>query len=70
MLSMSSGLSTVCTFECVTFSKTSRYQGILKATVSGVFEDIKFKISEGYKLRQPIGQSQENFNFGPSLLKC
>ena len=23
------------------------YQGILKATVSGVFEDLKFKISEG-----------------------
>ena len=26
------------------------YQGILKATVSGVFEDLKFKISEGLKL--------------------
>ena len=24
------------------------YQGLVKATVSGVFEDIKFKISEGY----------------------
>jgi hypothetical protein len=23
------------------------YQGIVKATVSGVFEDLKFKISEG-----------------------
>ena len=61
------------------------YQGILKATVSGVFEDLKFKISEGSdqnlccpesaqlavsaKLRQPTGQSQDNFNFGPSLLK-
>ena len=32
---------------CVTFSKTSRYLGILKATVSRVFEDLKFKISEG-----------------------
>ena len=29
------------------FHKTSRYQGIVKATVSGVFEDLKFKISEG-----------------------
>ena len=61
------------------------YQGILKATVSGVFEDLKFKISEGSdqngscpdsallavsaKLRRPTGESQENFNFGPSLLK-
>ena len=26
---------------------TSRYQGIVKATVSGVFEDLMFKISEG-----------------------
>ena len=25
---------------------TSRYQGILKATVFGVFEDLNFKISE------------------------
>ena len=25
------------------------YQGIVKSTVSGVFEDLKFKISEGYK---------------------
>ena len=31
----------------ITFSETSRYQGILKATVSGVFEDLKFRISEG-----------------------
>ena len=61
------------------------YQGILKATVSWVFEDLKFKISEGLdqnwscpesaqlavsaKLRQPPGQTQDNFNFGPSLLK-
>ena len=36
-----------CTLECVTFFQTSRYQGILKATVPGVFEDLKFKISEG-----------------------
>ena len=27
--------------------QTSRYQGIVKATVSGVVEDLKFKISEG-----------------------
>ena len=33
----------------------------MKATVSRVFEDLK--------LRQPTGQSQDNFNFGPSLLK-
>ena len=43
---------------------------MLKATVFGVFEDLKFKISEdSAKLRQPTGQSQDNFNFGPSLLK-
>ena len=49
----------------------------MKATVYGVFEDLKFKISEGsdqnlavsVKLRQPTGQTQDNFNFGPSLLK-
>ena len=29
--------------------QTSRYQDIVKATVSGVFEDLKFKISEGQK---------------------
>ena len=34
----------VCTLGCVTFF---RLQGILKATVSGVLEDLKFKISEG-----------------------
>ena len=28
---------------------TSRYQGIVKSTVFGVFEGLKFKISEGYK---------------------
>ena len=65
--------------------QTSRYQGIVKATVSGVFKDLKFKISEGSdqnwscldsallavsaKLRQPTRQSQDNSNFGPSLLK-
>ena len=57
----------------------------MKATVSGVVEDIKFTISEGSdqnwcfpasaqlavlaKLRQLTGQSQENTNFGRSLLK-
>ena len=67
------------------FFKNFLYQGGVKATVSWVFEDIKFKISEGYdqnwcfpdpaqlaasaKLRQLIGQSQENTNFGRSLLK-
>ena len=55
------------------------------ATVSGVVEDLRFKISEGSdqnwcfpdcaqlavsaKLRQLTGQSQENTNFGRSLLK-
>ena len=57
----------------------------MKATVSGVLEDLMFKILEGSdqnlscpdsalfgvsaKLRQPTGQTQDNFNFGPSLLK-
>ena len=57
----------------------------MEATVSGVVEDLKLKISEGSdqnwcfpesaqlavsaKLRQLVGQSQDNFNFGPSLLK-
>ena len=55
------------------------------ATDSGVVEELKFKISEGsdtnwcfsdsaqlavsVKLRQLTGQSQENTNFGRSLLK-
>ena len=57
----------------------------MKATDSGVVEDLKFKISEGSdqnwcfpdsaqlavsaKLRQLTGQSQENTNLGPNLLK-
>ena len=57
----------------------------MKATVSGVLEDLMFKIPEGSdqncscpesallavsaKLRQLAGQTQDNFNFGPSLLK-
>ena len=32
---------------CVTFFQTSRYQAILKATISGVLENLNFKISEG-----------------------
>ena len=65
------------------FLKNLLYQGGMKSTVSWVFEDLKF--SEGYdqtwcfpdsvqlavsaKLRQLTGQSQENTNFGPNLLK-
>ena len=57
----------------------------MKATVSGVVEDLKFKISEGSdqnwcfpdsaqlavsaKLRQLTGQTQENTNLGPNPLK-
>ena len=57
----------------------------MKATVSGVVEDLKCKISEGSdqnwcfpdsaqlavsaKLRQLTRQSQENINLGPNLLK-
>ena len=75
----------VCTLDDSGIFLDSQYQGGVKSTVSEVFEDLKFKISEGYKknccfpvsaqlavsvqLRQPTGQSQENFNFGPSLLK-
>ena len=67
------------------FFKNVLYQGGVKSTVSWVFEDLKFKISEGYdqnwcfpdcaqlavsaKLRQLTGQGQENTNFGRSLLK-
>ena len=63
----------------------SQNQGGVKSTVSRVFEDLKFKISEGYnpnwcfpdsaqlavsaKLRQLTGQTQENFSFAPTLLK-
>ena len=57
----------------------------MKAAVSGVVEDLEFRISEGSdqnwcfpdyaqlavsaKLRQLTGQSQENTNLGCSLLK-
>ena len=61
------------------------YQGGVTPTAFGVFEDLKFKISEGLdqnwwftasaqlavsaKLRQLTGQTKEITNFGPSLLK-
>jgi hypothetical protein len=67
------------------FLKNFLYQGGVKSTFSWVFEDLKFKISEGLdqnwcfpgcaqlavsaKLRQLTGQSQESTNFGRSLLK-
>ena len=67
------------------FFKNFLYQGGVEPTVSWIFEDLKFKISEGYnqnwcfpdsaqlavsaKLRQLTGQSQENTNLGPNLLK-
>ena len=75
----------VCTLADSGFLKNFLYQGGVKSTVSWVFEDLKFKISEGYdqnwcfpdiaqladsvKLRQLTGQSQENTYFGRSLLK-
>ena len=63
------------------FFKNFLYQGCMKSSVSWVFEDLKFKISEGYDpkwcfpdsaqlaLRQLTGQSQENTNLGLNLLK-
>ena len=67
------------------FFKNILYQGGVMSTFFWVFEDLKFKISEGYdqnwcfpdsaqlavsaKLRQLSGQSQENTNFDRSLLK-
>ena len=46
----------------------------MKSTVSAVSEDLKFKISDNYKQKWSFPDStllaeQENFNFGPSLLK-
>ena len=71
-------LHSVCTYGMSYFC----YQDILTNAVSGVFEDPKFRISEGSdknwscprsallavsaKLRKPTGQSQDNFNFGPN----
>ena len=73
-----------CTLADSGFFKNFLYQGGVKSTVSWVFEDLKFK-TEGYdqnwcfpdsaqlvvsaKLRQLSGQSQENTNLGPNLLK-
>ena len=67
------------------FFKNFLYQGGVKSTVSWIFEDLKFEISECYdqnwcfpdsaqlavsaKLRQLTGQTKEITNFGPSLLK-
>jgi hypothetical protein len=76
---------TISTLVDSGFFKTFLYQGGVKSTFSWVFEDPKFKISEGYdqnwcfpdsaqlsvsaKLSQLTKQSQENTNFGRSLLK-
>ena len=38
----------ICTIAKSGFFKNSLFQGGLKSTVSWVFEDLKFKISEGY----------------------
>ena len=60
--------------KCTTYIRgyrifqTSRYQGTVKAAVSGVLEDLKFKSLKSAKMRQP-GQTQDNFNFGLSLQK-
>ena len=37
----------ICTLGDSGDFKISRYRGIVKATVYGVFEDLKFKVSEG-----------------------
>ena len=75
----------MCTLADSGFFKSFLYQGGVKSTVSWVYEDLKFKISEGYnknwcfldtaqlavsaKLRQLIGQSQENTNLDSNHLK-
>ena len=75
----------ICTLVDSGFFKNFLYQGGVKSTVLWVFEDLKFEISEGYdqnwcfpdcahlaasaKMRQLTGHSQENTNFGHSLLK-
>ena len=57
------------------FFKNLLYQGGVRSTVSWVFEDLTFKIPDSAqlavsaKLRQLTGHSQENTNFGRSLLK-
>ena len=40
----------VCTVADSGFLKKKLYQGCVKSTVSWVFEDLKFKNSEGYNL--------------------
>ena len=42
-----SSISVLCTLGDSGDFQTSRYQDIMKATAFGVFEDLKFKISEG-----------------------
>ena len=75
----------VCIIADSGFFLNFLYQGGVKFTVSCVFEDLKFKNSEGYdqnrcfpdsvqlavsaKLSQLTMQSQENTNFGPNLMK-
>ena len=65
------GCKTFMSIQTLGLHRVFCYQDILTNTVSGVFEDLKFKISEGsdQNLRQPTGQTQDNFNFGLSLLK-
>ena len=88
LFEMTKNLSQVFVFQRVYYVQGFHqvwYQGGMKATVSGVVEDLKFKISEGsdpnwcfpdsaqlavsVQLRQLTGHSQENTNFGRSLLK-
>ena len=45
-----------------------QYQGGVKSTVAGVFEDLKIKFQKA-TLRKPTRQRQENFNLACSLLK-
>ena len=85
---MTKNLSQVFVFQRVYYVQGFHqvwYQGGMKATVSGVVEDLRFEISEGLaqnwcfsdsaqlavsaKLRQLTGQSQENTSFGRKLLK-
>ena len=46
--------------------QTSRYQGIVKATVSGVNEDLKFKLSEGSGQLQFWSEPSEILNLRSS----
>ena len=47
MISYDFYLASQCNIGILGDSGFFRHQGIVKATVSGVFEDLKFKISEG-----------------------